>query len=262
MDQLMNEVFAFYLDRLLGLNYVSPATISEFSGRRFKSVMDRPVIKQHWKRGDPMVCSEYLDDLEPAVWPAVFRKMTSLINVPDGETRGLSDSEKRDLETWGDVILVDYLTGNHDRLTVTLDTSHEGFGPRKNRKTQSISLSKCKRADCHVTNAFVNPKTGRLVLVDNNAGFFYDRAMVEPLSWILSDMCVFSSRMVRLLKKQDGDGFRKQLNLLVAQNEPEGPVQNGMRTRVFKGRYDDMMKHIQICEERYGRVSFFGENSE
>lgn len=233
MDQLVNEVFAFYLDRLLGLNQMLPATISEFSGVRFKAVRDRSVIQQHWRIGDPMICSQYLDDLKPAIWPSVFRKQSTQISVALGERKGWSESEKREVELWGQVIAMDFLTGNTERLAHALSTAHDGFQEKKKRKTQSISLSHCRHADCHVDNAFVNSQ-GQLVLVDNNSQFFYDRmsGLIEPTNWNLEDMCVFPANLVgKLSGFKGGDLLRSQLSVLVNKNEPEGPVQQNIRVK-------------------------------
>lgn len=279
MDQLVGEVFAFYLDRLLGLNQVLPATISEFSGARFKSVRDRPVVQQHWKRGDPMVCSQYLDELKPAIWPEVFRKQSFQINAPYGEKKGWSDAEKRSVELWGGVIAMDFLTGNTERLAHALSSSHDGFQEKSKRKTQSISLSHCRHNDCHVDNAFFDEK-GRLILVDNNSQFFYDRmgGLIDPTTWNLEDMCVFPAALVeKLIGFQGGDRLRSQLMLAVNkvlrqtksrflnhifsflfwQNEPEGPVMMGLRVQMFQHRYVELLNHFFKCKKNYNSLSFF-----
>ena len=255
MEQLVNEVYAFYLDRLLGLNMVPPATILEYSGRRWRNVRDRDILQQHWKRGDPMVCSEYLDDLEPAKLPKVFTKQSYQLNVLDAEKKNWSASDKMWAERWGAVILFDFMMGNPERLGYSLDQSADGFREKSKRKTHSISLQKCAKDDCAVNSALVT-ESGQLVLVDNNAGFFYDRTPFQSSDVILSDMCIFPRDLVERLKQQDGHTLRRQLNLLVHKYEPEGPVQNTLRTRVFGQRYEVMMKHITQCQQKYGRVSF------
>jgi len=260
MDQLLNEVYAFYLDRLLNIGLIPPATVSEFSGRRFKEIRDRPVPKNYWKRGDPMVCSAYIDDASPAILPKIFRNLKSQqISVPFGEKRW-NDKEKREAELWGSVILLDFMMGNMDRLAVSLDTAASGFKQRvKRSSTAFLSLSKCRHEDCHVENALVD-ENGKLHLVDNNSGFFYDRApSLDALAWILEDMCVFPQSLLKEFSKyQDGSDLQKALNVMVAKNEPEGPRQSALRQKVFMMRFDAMMRHIENCRQQYGeKLSFF-----
>ena len=259
MDQLVNEVYAFYLDRLLGFRRVPPATISEYSGRRFKTVRDRDILQQYWKRGDPMVCSEFVDNLIPASLPKVFTKWQSAsqLNVIEAENLGWSESEKREAEVWGSVIMFDFLIGNSERLSASLDGNGEGFLPRAKRKSDRISLSKCRTFDCTVEHAYLD-ENGRLVLVDNNSGFFYDKTHFQPMDIVLSDMCIFPRRLVDRFEAQDGHALRKLLTAFVVRNEPEGPMQTNLRVRIFGNRYETMMKHIAACRLKHnGRVSFF-----
>jgi hypothetical protein len=257
MDQLVNEVFAFYLDRTLGLGHVLPATISEFSGARFKAIRDRPVVVQYWKRGDPMVCSVFLDDLKPAIWPELFRKQSYQINVPQGEKKGWTESEKRQVELWGEVIAMDFLTGNTERLANALSSSHDGFQEKSKRKKQSISLSSCRHGDCHVDNAFFDA-SGKLILVDNNSEFYYDRmnGLIEPTTWNLDDICVFPNKLLRKLVGTRGE-LRGQMNVLLNQNEPEGPIQTGVRIRAFQTRFELLLNHFLKCQSSYNKLSFF-----
>jgi hypothetical protein len=71
MEGLTNEVFAFYADRLLNMGFINAVAIGEFRGNRLNSIRDRDIVKQYWMPGDPMVCSIYTDDMEPAIWPKV-----------------------------------------------------------------------------------------------------------------------------------------------------------------------------------------------
>lgn len=56
MEQLLNEVFAFFLDRVLRLGHVQPATAASFSGLRWKSVRDRKVRKKKKNHFDVDCC--------------------------------------------------------------------------------------------------------------------------------------------------------------------------------------------------------------
>lgn len=52
------------------------AVITEYSGWRWYDVRDDMGLKKYWKRGDPLVCSQWLEDLEPAIWPAHLAKQS------------------------------------------------------------------------------------------------------------------------------------------------------------------------------------------
>jgi hypothetical protein len=258
MDQLVNEVFAFYLDRLLRMGHVPPATISVFSGLRFRGVKDSPLLKQQWRSGDPLVCSVFTDDAKPAVWPAVFTKQNSQLNVLSGER--WSEADKRAVEEWGKVIAFDYLIGNTERLANSLASTSGGFQAKAKRKGAVISLSGCRHADCRVENAW-RDAAGRLVLVDNNSGFFYDKmnSMLDPLGWFLDDTCVFPASFVaELTRRGTGTDLRSALGVAVNRFEPEGPTQGGVRVMTFRGRYQALVEHLMRCKSSYNnRLSFF-----
>ena len=259
MDQLVNEVFVFYLDRALRMGHVLPATISEFSRRRFKNVMDRKIVQEYWRVGDPMVCSLFLDDLPRAKLPPYFSKQSYQLSVPAGERKGWSDSEKRLTELWGGVVAIDFLTGNTERLTQSL--AQNSLQPKAKRKTQSISLAACRHADRHVENTLWDATGKKLWLVDNNSGMFYDKmgSLAEPISWILEDVCVFPASLVRELEAKKNDSeLRGLVSLLVNQFEPEGPIQNGVRVKFFHLRFTALMDHIRKCRQlNEGSISFF-----
>ena len=260
MDQLVNEVFVFYLDRLLRMGLVPPATISVFSGLRFRQVRDNPLLKKHWHSGDPLVCSLFVDEAVPAVWPALFLRQKYQINVPAGEAKGWSAAERRAAEQWGMVVAFDYLTGNTERLAASLSTSAPGFLPRSKRKIAALSLGACRHADCRVENAWTGPG-GALVLTDNNSGFFFDRmgSLQEPLEWMLEDTCVFPAAfLAELARPGTGGELRAALVVLVNRNEPEGPALSGPRAAAFRARYQTLVEHLLRCRAAHsGRLSFF-----
>jgi hypothetical protein len=258
MDQLVNEVFAFYLDRLLRMGHVPPATISVFSGLRFRAVKDSPLLKQQWRSGDPLVCSVFVDDAKPAVWPSVFTRQNSQLSVASGER--WSDADKRSAEEWGKVIAFDFLIGNTERLPNSLSSTSGGYQAKAKRKTAAISLSGCRHADCRIENAW-RDETGRLVLVDNNSGFFFDKmnSMLDPLSWFLEDTCVFPAAFVtELTRRGTGTDLRSALSVAVNRFEPEGPMQGGVRVMAFRARYQALVEHLMRCKSSYNnRLSFF-----
>ncbi len=255
MDQLVNEVFAFYLDRLLRVGHVPPATISEFSGFRFREVRDRAIVKQQWQSGDPLVCSQYHDDAVPAVWPQVLRKQVHQINVVTGEKQAWSEAERKEAELWGQVIAFDFLTGNSERLANSLNSA-----PKAKRPKNTLSLSSCRHSDCRVDNTFFGEK-GQLILVDNNSGFYFEKmnSLMDPLTWHLEDTCIFPAKFVReLLSKKNGADLRSELAVLVNKNEPEGPMQNGIRIKAFQMRFQALMEHLRLCQQNHNnRISFF-----
>ena len=255
MNQLINEVFVFYLDRLLQLNFVLPTVITDFSGSRWKTVRDREVIKEWWKRGDPLVCSQYIEGLVPAKWPAHFTKQHSQISVPSGAK--WSNEQKRDTELWGEVIAFDFLTGVADRLVNALGANKEGWRKKARRSKQEISLSGCRDKECKIENAFRDDK-GKLVLVDNNSGFFYDKThSLEPSEWMLSDICVFPKDFLHQLKKRNANQIREDLYGLVHVFEDEAPILNWSRTQVFMSNYNKLVKHLLECESQHKKISFF-----
>lgn len=91
----------------------------------------------------------------------------------------------------------DFVTGNHERLSNSLQAAAAVWRAKKDRKVQGITLAACRKPDCVIDNAFVTGD-GKLVLVDNNSAFAYDRNMMDALPWMLDDTCIFPARFVEV----------------------------------------------------------------
>ena len=257
VDQIVSELHMFYLDRLLGLNLVPPVIHTVFSGSRFKTIRDRDVIKQLWRRGDLLVCSQFRDDLMPLHVPEFFKKQTLQLSVGTGLQKGWSREQKHAVEQWGQLMAFDFLTGVTDRLMKTFGPNDDGFKPRNQRRKSAISFSTCLREDCKVENAFVT-SGGDIVLVDNNSGLLYDKADItdEPNLWFLSDTCVFPSSFVKELRKRNDREIKDDLYRFIRESDEEAPIVGFGRTMSFMKHYKQLRNHIEKCLQLYEKISF------
>lgn len=92
MDGTVTELFAFYLDRLLRGGHVLPVVVSEFSGSRWKDVRAEKDIAKYWKKGDPLVCAQWLDNVQPAVWPPHLKQQSLQLTVARAAAKNWSQA--------------------------------------------------------------------------------------------------------------------------------------------------------------------------
>lgn len=154
--------------------------------------------------------------------------------------------------------MFDFLIGNTDRLYNSLASDHDGWKPKQQRLKSEISLSRCKHADCHVDNAF-RTESGELLLVDNNVAFFYDKTLpLDPVDFMLSDICVFPRRVLdEIAKYRDGAEVLAKMFGVILKYDPDGPQPRPFRGRIFQARFAQLLSHLQQCKERYKTLSFF-----
>ncbi|MCJ8733703.1 hypothetical protein PDJAM_G00226590 [Pangasius djambal] len=159
----MSEVFAFHLDRVLGLNR-SLATIS----RRFHALDGQPcpvtlydpsVVPVPESRSGSLRWSSYQTSLQYRCWQRGIPK-------PEWSCSSLHHHE------WSKVTLFDFLLQNHQRL----DRNCCGFRPRPQDSCVQLGYhSECSNVDnlelSHIVHRKNDPR--RLVYVNNNA--FFDR---------------------------------------------------------------------------------------
>lgn len=254
MEGTYPEVFAFYFDRLLRGGYVLPSAMVKFSGSRWKEAEELyPAVftASRWRKGDGLVCSQYVTDVNEAALPAHWPQESLQLNVPRALQRHWTPVQRNETMLWGHVIAFDYIAGIYERLTKALS----GIVPRSQRRVQSINLNNCAKVGCQVENAWTT-LTGQLILVDNNSAFWYDEHYLKTLTDILEDTCIFPQKTLDELKKRNPQGTMNALMGLVARHEPEVPTLSFGRTQIFLRRLQSFMEHAERCRNQYKTVSF------
>jgi len=248
IDILVGDIYTFYLDRTLELGYVPPAAMLEFAGRRWKGVRKDALIKaQKWKRGQMLVCSQWIDssDLVVAEFPDAMQRQRS--RITPSKIKEWSQEEQKEAKMWAGAIVLDYLAGTTDRMMQSL-TGGPGWKEPVQRTEPALTFTGCGSKGCAVDNAFYTTRGHRLALVDNNSGFFYDKHFTDPLQWMLQDICIFPSHLVDMMKQYTGKQMMHAVMNLLHKHEPAGPSPRFERTSRFILRYDAAVRYIVDCQ--------------
>ena len=107
------EFYSYQLAVLLGIHFVPPVVVEEM-----------PPNADNWMAGETIVFSLFVDSLQPEYIPRTI--MESRYKGEPWNIENASASERKRLEQWSTMIVLDYLTGQIDRLvSLQLVTRHD-----------------------------------------------------------------------------------------------------------------------------------------
>jgi len=199
-DQIQGEIFSFYLSRLLGLRNLPPSALGlvrplddQWSGVRSQLTLAQ------WAEDRPVVYTQFLEHLEPAYIPASLRGADRQLSPPDVAAKRMDDAgdaaELTTLAQWSDLLVLDYLTANLDRMVNNL----------YNMQWNPAMM------DSPAHNLARNTKTGLLVFLDNESGLLHGYRLLDKYEVyhksLLDALCVFRKPTIdalrRLQKRRD-----------------------------------------------------------
>lgn len=197
-NEFRGDLYSYFFNNLLGLWNIPPTTMVtlDLSSEQWSGVKSE-AIEAGWEDRSNILMVMYVEGLQAEYIPDVLRPANALL-TPDN-VKNLTDSEQIRLLQWSDMIIFDFIVGHTDRLFNTL----------LNYQWNSHMLDRC-------VHNLEKTKSGKLVLMDNESGFWVGYASAE---WkqtnydfqvrFLKEICLFRRRTVmslmQLLKSGQAD---------------------------------------------------------
>ncbi|XP_060892552.1 four-jointed box protein 1 [Labrus mixtus] len=245
-DQVQGETLTYYLASLLGITNLPPLILSQLSGgsEQWDAVRARTDGLQ-WSDGAVVSLTKWVSNLTGVVTPAPLRPESNGLHPVLLELRNKTTAELLELMQWTDLIVLDYLTANFDRLVSNL-----------------FSLQWDSRVMERDTNNLLKTPRGDLLFIDNEAGLVHGFRVLNMWekyhSTVLSSVCVFrkrtTQRVAELHKRRDS---RKRLLELYRDSEPlslELGFLSDEHAAVLQDRIDRLYKHILHCRGKYSQL--------
>lgn len=245
-DQVQGEALTYYLASLLGITNVPPLILSQLrvDSEQWEAVRMR-IRDLQWSDGAVVSLTEWVSNLTGVVTPAPLRQESGGLHPALPELRNKTTAELLELMQWTDLIVLDYLTANFDRLVSNLFS----------RQWDSRVMERD-------TNNLLKTPRGDLVFIDNEAGLvhgFRVLSMWEKYhSTVLGSVCVFRKRTGRRVADlhRRGDSRSRLLELYRA-SEPLSPhlgFLSDEHAGVLQDRIDRLYKHMSHCKVKYGQL--------
>ncbi|KAK3525847.1 hypothetical protein QTP70_010913, partial [Hemibagrus guttatus] len=242
-EQVQGETLSYYLAALLGITNVPPLALLRLDGEQWTHVRRRMEALQ-WTPSAVVSLSEWVAELSPAVVPAPFRRSGLGVRPLHVELQAKSEAELRELLQWSDLVLLDYITANFDRLVSNL------FSLQWDAKAMERDAS----------NLLRTPR-GSLVFIDNEAGLVHGYRVLDMWeqyhSAALGSVCVFrretARRVAELHRRRD---TRARLLRLYRDSEPlaaELGFLSDDHARTLQDRIDRIHEHILHCKEKHDK---------
>lgn len=245
-DQVQGEALTYYLASLLGITNLPPLALSQLrlGGGQWEAVRAR-VAELQWSDGAVVSLTQWLSNLTGVVTPAPLRQDSGGLHPGLLELRNKTAAELLELMQWSDLIILDYLTANFDRLVSNLFS----------RQWDSRVMERD-------TNNLLRTPRGDLVFIDNEAGLvhgFRVLSMWEKYhSTVLSSVCVFRRRTGRRVAELQGRAdSRGRLLERYRASEPLSArlgFLSDEHAAVLQDRIDSLHKHIAHCKVKYSRL--------
>lgn len=252
-DQVQGETLTYCLATLLGITNLPPIALSQLSGvgEQWAAVRKR-VDGLQWSDRAVVSLTEWMANLTGVVTPALLRQESSGGGAAGGglhplrhELQNKTRAELFELMQWSDLILLDYLTANFDRLVSNL-----------------FSLQWDPRVMERETNNLLRAPRGDLVFIDNEAGLVHGYRVLgmweKYHDTVLGSVCVFrrrtAQRVAELYARQDA---RPRLLELYQDTEPLSPLLGFLSDEhagLLQARIDTVHRHILHCREKYLRL--------
>ncbi|CAL1595469.1 unnamed protein product [Knipowitschia caucasica] len=245
-DQVQGETLTYYLASLLGITNLPPLVLSQLStdSEQWQNVRTR-VEGLQWSERAVVSLTQWVSNLTGVVTPAPLRQESSGLHPSLKQLRNQSVEELLELMQWTDLIILDYLTANFDRLVSNL-----------------FSLQWDSRIMERDTNNLLRAPGGLLVFIDNEAGLVHGYRVLDM--WekyhktVLSSVCVFrqrtAQRVAELHRRRDA---RTRLMEVYRDSEPLSfhmGFLSDEHAALLQERIDTLHKHILHCKAKYKQL--------
>ncbi|XP_030586540.1 four-jointed box protein 1 [Archocentrus centrarchus] len=245
-DQVQGETLTYYLARLLGITNLPPLILSQLDSdsEQWESVRTR-IDDLQWNDRAVVSLTRWISNLTGVITPAPLRQESSGLHPALEELWNKTTAELLELMQWTDLIILDYLTANFDRLVSNL-----------------FSLQWDSRVMERDTNNLLKTPRGDLVFIDNEAGLVHGFRVLNMWekyhNTVLSSACVFRKRTTqRVAELHTRRDSRRRLLELYRNSEPlsqELGFLSDEHAGVLQDRIDRLYKHIVQCKGKYSQL--------
>lgn len=256
---VQGELLTYHLARLLHLENRVPVTVAtqiQYTNNRLQVIRSKIINETRWSLGAMLVCSTFVQNLEEVALPVEMREMVHQY-FPKMSKQGemefkasnfpwFNEATSDPLWTqWVELVVLDYLTGNTDRL-VNMLTSY---------------YYNSDIVDSPVHNLAQSPSED-LVLFDHDRSFWIgyhfadnDKRMKMHQEFFLMHMCTFPAKLLTSLghickqPEKLGDTLIKSLQMLDAKSfELVYPISHNVMEKLQE-RAGHLCDHImQTCK--------------
>ena len=251
-DQIQGEIFSFYLSRLLGLPNLPPSSLGLVRPLDRQWINVQSLVNQaQWTEDRPVVYTQFLNDLEPAYIPVQFRGRDRHLNPSDVQHHKLQKNVDRDelltLAQWSDLLVLDYLTANLDRMVNNL----------YNMQWNPAMM------DSPAHNLARDSKTGLLVFLDNESGLLHGYRLLDKYETyhrsLLDSLCIFRRSTVESLlqlqsKKNVGNLLRHMFETRDQSLVDFLPFLPEKSIKTLNYRIDQVLDQVTKCQSLYGSL--------
>lgn len=244
-DQIQGDIFSYYLARVLNVSNIPPTILARVDAlsSKWRTVHLQLSLAQ-WADSKLVVLTQYINGLMPAHIPSEFREEGRRLEPTLASLGSKSTSELCELVQWSDLIVLDYLTANLDRVINNM------FNRQWNDQMMSNPAHNLEqKAD------------GSLVFLDNESGLFHGYRLLDKYSafhrTLLQSLCVFRSSTAETIKRlHQSSSIGDELHSLFTSSEafhkylPAIPEKN---LKILQQRLGDVNQQILHCERLFNR---------
>ena len=256
IDQIQGEFVSFLLSRILNISNVPPSVLVSFeSGVEFQRnfQMKSDLMRQAQWETKQVVLTKFVDHLKAAYIPNGLRTSRRRLYPVWADLGHLNTYDIIELVQWSDLIVLDYLTANLDRMLNNMI----------NERWNSQMM------DSPAHNLLRQEQSNLLLFLDNESGLFHGYRLLkkyESLHRSLLDIvCVFRQSTVKqleMLHRLSEKGFAsilsvryRQYVLLNTSTMPALTTAVLPKANLFtlRRRIAQVLKQVAHCRDQFNR---------
>lgn len=244
-DQIQGEIYTYYLSRLFNMSNIPPTMLAEVNSlsSKWRTVHLKMSVAQ-WADSKLVVLTKYIERLSPAHIPTEFRGQGMRLEPTLNNLGSKSHADLCELVQWSDLIVLDYLTANLDRVINNM------FNSQWNDQMMSSPAHNLERRP-----------DGGLVFLDNESGLFHGYRLLDKYSEfqraLLQSLCVFRESTVNTVKRlYKSSSIGDELQSLFASNEvlhKRLTAITDKNVKILQQRLNDVYQQISHCERLFDR---------
>jgi len=249
-DQIQGEIMSYHLARLLGIPNLVPAVLAlaDPTSPSWAGVSSS-LIDAQWSPNKAMVLTPWQHDLQSAFIPPELRVKDGKLHPGPGLLQSRDLADVIELSQWSDLIILDYLTANVDRVVNNL------FNEQWNPSMMDAPAHNLNKAQS------LSQGQGQLLLfLDNESGLFHSYRLLDKYATyhnrLLKATCVFRKSTADAIKTLHlNQNAGTELNKMFKSSDPLHdmlPVMALKNQQILQDRVADVYRQLVECEHLYG----------